>query len=191
MFLKKDRKKEDEIINYGIIPTSDLYVSGTAYKVASDRSGFNRYYMYGYFEWKNKPVFTLTDTMTIGFPAHAGFLIPMSSTPQQHQSRLSVDYYGNGNWTHYTKYNAYDWENNAGVAATYDIRGTYANTKNKGFISQYVYIANTKHDTINVSFEYGHKRLGGAPSVSVYPSGLGIAIQSYTDTLKHGIELSY
>ncbi|WP_010096066.1 hypothetical protein [Ornithinibacillus scapharcae] len=80
------------------IPSSQIDVKGYGYKVTSDRSGSDKFYLLGQFRWKTLPTFTLVDKMTIGFPESAGLSIPMSSgKPTQHQSRHCWDYWGDGN----------------------------------------------------------------------------------------------
>jgi len=57
----------------GAIPTSQLKLWATAYKVTSDRSGYNKYYFYGNFDWNVRPWYTLVDALSIGFPESSGF----------------------------------------------------------------------------------------------------------------------
>lgn len=191
-FYEEKNSSSGEFTPMATIPSSQIKLGATAYKVTSDRSGYNKYYMYGNFEWLVRPYFTLVDAMTIGFPESSGFFLPMSGgSVLQHSHRVSVDPQGNGNWTDYTKYTPYRWESSAGVAGSFDIRGDTSKTKNKGYIGQYVYVSSGKHGTINVKFEYGHKTLGATPTVSVFPAGLAITPNSNTDTRAYGIELKY
>ncbi|WP_047980131.1 hypothetical protein [Ornithinibacillus contaminans] len=184
-----------EIGTLGIIPNSDIKVAGVGYKVTSDRSGYNKFYLYGNFEWLNDPAYTLIDKFAIGLPSSAGFAIPMSNgSPTQHSSRYCYDFWGEGNWScgaiKSTVSNG-DWDAGAGVAARYDLKGYSDFTLHKGYVGQYIYTLGSNHGTTNVKFEYGHKRISGMPSISVYPAGLGIVPTSATDTRSYGIELVY
>lgn len=177
----------------GILKESEISISGVAYKVNSDISGENKYYLYGNFQWLTTPSFVLVDKMTIGFPSSAGFYLPMvSGKVSQHTNRYSHDIQGNGVWRDYPVSTVVaDWEPNAGVAAAFDLRAGTSLSKHKGYMGQYVYVPNNKSGKINVKVEYGHKRISGTPSVSVYPAGLSITPSTTVDTAAYGLVLSY
>ncbi|MFE3976177.1 MULTISPECIES: hypothetical protein [unclassified Peribacillus] len=149
--------------------------------------------MYGNFQWLKTPSYNLVDKMTIGFPSSSGLYLPTSGGKvTQHQHRYSQDQQGNGRWIDYAiKYSPSNWEPSAGVAGSYDLKASTSKTKHKGYIGQYVYVPTSKNGKINIKIEYGHKRISGTPSVSVYPAGLSITPTQTTDTRSYALTLSY
>ena len=182
-----------QIRPFATIAASTLKLGGTVYKVTSDRSKEDKFYVYGNFQWLKTPSFNLVDKMTIGFPSSSGLYLPTSGGKvTQHQHRYSQDQQGNGRWIDYTiKYSPSNWEPSAGVAGSYDLKASTSKTKHKGYIGQYVYVPTSKNGKINIKIEYGHKRISGTPSVSVFPAGLSITPTNTTDTRPYGLTLSY
>lgn len=82
-------------------------------------------------------------------------------------------------------------ETSAGVAGSYDIRASTSKAKHKGYIGQYVYVPTSKNGKINIKISYGHKKISGTPSVSVYPDGLSITPNNTTDIRLYALTLSY
>ncbi|MDQ0164014.1 hypothetical protein [Aeribacillus alveayuensis] len=192
-FYEASNEESGEFFTTASISSSELKLAGTVYKVTSDRSGYNKYYIYANFQWLKSPFWTLTDKMTIGFPSSSGFFLPTSNgSVTQHQHRYSYDAYGNGNWVDTPiKYTPSDWDPNAGVAGSYDLKKLSDFTLHKGYIGQYVYVRNTVHGDMNIKIEYGHRMYGGSPSVSVFPAGLSITPSSWTDTASYALTLTY
>ncbi|WP_137744917.1 hypothetical protein [Robertmurraya siralis] len=190
---ENDESNGEQVSILGTIPSADIQLGGTVYKVTSDRSGYNKYYMYGNYRWLKSPFYTLVDKMTIGFPSSSGFILPTSNgSITQHQHRYSYDFYGNGKWVDTAiKYSPSDWSANAGVAGSYDLRKFSDFTLHKGYVGQYVYVRNTTHGDMNIKLEYGHKSISGAITVSVYPAGLGITPTTTTDTKSYALTLTY
>ncbi|WP_057914068.1 hypothetical protein [Peribacillus muralis] len=182
-----------QISTFANIAASTLKLGGTVYKVKSDRSKEDKFYMYGNFQWLKTPSYTLVDKMTIGFPSSSGLYLPTSGGKvTQHQHRYSQDQQGNGRWIDYAiKYSPSNWEPSAGVAGSYDLKASTSKTKHKGYIGQYVYVPTSKNGKINIKIEYGHRRVGGTPTVSVFPAGLSITPTNSTDTRAYGLTLSY
>ncbi|BBU39192.1 MULTISPECIES: hypothetical protein [Aeribacillus] len=131
----------------GTIASSTLKLGGTVYKVTSDRSKEDKFYIYGNFQWLKTPSFHLVDKMTIGFPSNSGLYLPTSGgTVKQHQHRYSQDPQGNGRSIDYSiKYSPSNWEPSAGVAGSYDLKPSTSHTKHKGYIGQYVYVPKSKN----------------------------------------------
>jgi hypothetical protein len=192
-FYENQASEPGQITTMGSISPSTMKLTGTVYKVTSDRSGNDKFYIYGNFTWLQSPTFTLIDKMTFGFPSSAGLYLPTSGgSVTQHQHRYSQDPYGNGIWRDFAiDYSPSDWEPSAGVAGDFDLQFVTDLTKHKGYMGQYVYVPTTKNGTINIKIEYGHKRISGSPSVSVYPAGLSITPTSTTDTASYALTLSY
>lgn len=200
--IKKASGSEIKVFNEGLsspfttlgsISPSTMTMGGTVYEVTTDKSGNEKYYIYGNFKWFTSPAFTFVDKMTIGFPSSSGLYLPTSGCKiTQHQHRYSPDQQGNGNWKDYSiDYSPSDWEPNAGVAGDFDLFASTEKTLHKGFIGQYVYVPYTANGTINIKLEYGHKRVSGVPSVSVFPAGLSISPSSTVDTKSYALTLSY
>ncbi|MFJ5750319.1 hypothetical protein ACIP97_17340 [Peribacillus frigoritolerans] len=185
--------KPGQISTFASIAATTLKMGGTVYKVKSDRSKEDKFYIYGNFQWLKTPSFTLVDKMSIGFPSGSGLYLPTSGGKiKQHQHRYSQDQQGNGRWIDYAiKYSPSNWEPSAGVAGSYDIRASTSKTKHKGYIGQYVYVPTSKNGKINIKITYGHKKISGTPSVSVYPAGLSITPNNTTDTRSYALTLSY
>ncbi|MGZ9816905.1 hypothetical protein ACXM0N_13460 [Peribacillus simplex] len=116
--------KPAQISTFASIASTTLKPGGTVYKVKSDRSKEDKFYIYGNFHWLKTPSYTLVDKMTIGFPSSSGLYLPTSGGKvKQHQHRYSQDQQGNGRWIDYAiKYSPSNWEPSAGVAGSYDIR---------------------------------------------------------------------
>jgi hypothetical protein len=138
--------KPGQISTFASIAATTLKIGGTVYKVKSDRSKEDKFYIYGNFQWLKTPSFTLVDKMSIGFPSGSGLYLPTSGGKvKQHQHRYSQDQQGNGRWIDYAiKYSPSNWEPSAGVAGSYDIRASTSKTKHKGYIGQYVYVPTSK-----------------------------------------------
>ncbi|MCM3168650.1 hypothetical protein [Peribacillus frigoritolerans] len=185
--------KPGQISTFASIAATTLKIGGTVYKVKSDRSKEDKFYIYGNFQWLKTPSFTLVDKMSIGFPSGSGLYLPTSGGKvKQHPHRYSQDLQGNGRWIDYAiKYSPSNWEPSAGVAGSYDIRASTSKTKHKGYIGQYVYVPTSKNGKINIKISYGHKRISGTPSVSVYPAGLSITPNNTTDSRSYALTLSY
>ncbi|MEK4967540.1 hypothetical protein MHI57_24395 [Cytobacillus sp. FSL K6-0129] len=177
----------------GTIPSKTMTLYATAYKVTSDRTNDDKFFIYGNFKWLKTPSNNLVDKMTFGFPSSAGFYLPTSSGKvTQHQHRYSQDQQGNGRWIDYALKTApSDWAASSGVAGSFDLRASTSNTKHKGFMSQYVYVPKSKNGTMNIKVEYGHKRVSGTPTVGVYPPGLGITPGSTVDTVSYALTVKY
>lgn len=182
-----------QMVTMSSIASTTLKLGGTVYKVTSDRSKEDKFYIYGNFQWLKTPTSTLVDKMTIGFPSSAGLYLPTSGGKvTQHQHRYSQDQQGNGRWIDYSiKTTPSDWEPNSGVAGSFDLLSSTSLTKHKGYIGQYVYVPTSKNGKINIKIEYGHKKVSGSPSVSVYPAGLGIVPTTTTDTASYALTLAY
>ncbi|CAH0265318.1 hypothetical protein SRABI96_03539 [Peribacillus sp. Bi96] len=182
-----------QISNFASIAATTLKLGGTVYKVKSDRSKEDKFYIYGNFQWLKTPSYNLVDKMTIGFPSSSGLYLPTSGGKvKQHQHRYSQDQQGNGRWIDYAiKYSPSNWEPSAGVAGSYDLKASTSKTKHKGYIGQYVYVPTSKNGKINIKLAYGHRRVAGTPSVSVYPAGLSITPTTATDTRSYALTLSY
>jgi hypothetical protein len=186
--------EEDEKSGVGTmatIPSSDIKLGGTAYKVTSDISGRDKFYFYGNFEWLTSPAWELVDKMTIGFPSGYGFYLPTSGgSVTQHQHRYSWDSDKNGTYTDYAiKYTPSDWDANAGVAGSFDLIA--GEGVHKGYVGQYVYVPITNNGSMNIKIEYGHKKVSGSISVGVYPTGLGITPTTNTDTKSYALTINY
>jgi hypothetical protein len=179
------------ITTMGTIPSTDIKLAGTAYKVTSDISGRDKFYFYGSFQWLKSPTWELTDKMTIGFPSGYGFYLPTSGgSVTQHQHRYSWDSDKNGSYTDYSiKYTPVSWSANAGVAGAYDLIA--GEGLHKGYIGQYVYVPTTNNGSMNIKIEYGHKVVSGSVSVGVYPAGLGITPSTNTDTRSYALTINY
>ncbi|MCM3664546.1 hypothetical protein M3204_09040 [Mesobacillus subterraneus] len=192
-FLESSPSKPGQISTMGSISSSTMKLSGTVYKVTSDKAYNDKFYIYGNFTWLKTPSYTLVDKMTFGFPSSSGLYLPTSSgLVTQHQHRYSQDPQGNGNWIDYAiDYSPSDWEPSAGVAGDFDLRSSTSLTKHKGYMGQYVYVPTSKSGTINIKIEYGHKLYSGSPTVSVYPAGLAITPTSSVDTASYALTLSY
>ncbi|WP_094245583.1 hypothetical protein [Aeribacillus pallidus] len=173
----------------GTIASSTLKLGGTVYKVTSDRSKEDKFYIYGNFQWLKTPSFHLVDKMTIGFPSNSGLYLPTSGgTVKQHQHRYSQDPQGNGRSIDYSiKYSPSNWEPSAGVAGSYDLKPSTSHTKYKGTLVNMYMFLNQKM----LKMEYGHQRIAGTPSISVYPAGLSITSTPKTDTKSYAFTLSY
>ncbi|MBB6284186.1 hypothetical protein [Geobacillus subterraneus] len=177
----------------GTISSSTMKLWGTVYKVTSDRTNYDKFYIYGNFQWLKSPFYELVDKMTFGFPSSAGFFLPTSNGKvTQHQHRYSQNPQGNGNWIDYAiDYSPSDWEPNAGVAGEFDLRSSTEFTLHKGYMGQYVYVPTKNNGTINIKIEYGHQLYIGEPSVSVFPAGLSITPSKSVDTASYALTLSY
>lgn len=140
-----------QISTFASIAATTLKLGGTVYKVKSDRSKEDKFYIYGNFQWLKTPSYTLVDKMTIGFPSSSGLYLPTSGGKvKQHQHRYSQDQQGNGRWIDYAiKYSPSNWEPSAGVAGSYDLKASTSKTKHKGYIGQYVYVPTSKNGKIN------------------------------------------
>lgn len=192
-FYEDKPSEPGQFTTMGTISSTTMKLGGTVYKVTSDKSGNDKFYIYGNFTWLKTPSFNLVDKMTFGFPSSSGLYLPTSGGKvTQHQHRYSQDQQGNGRWIDYAiEYTPSDWEPSAGVAGEFDLRASTSLTKHKGYMGQYVYVPTSKSGTINIKIEYGHKRISGQPSVSVYPAGLSITPTSTTDTASYALTLSY
>ncbi|WML56551.1 hypothetical protein [Neobacillus sp. PS2-9] len=188
-----ENNTQGDVTTMSTISPTTMKLAGTVYKVISDRTNDDKFYIYGNFQWLKSPFYTLVDKMTFGFPSSSGLYLPTSSgSITQHQHRYSQDPQGNGNWVDYAiDYSPSDWEPSAGVAGEFDLRASTDFTLHKGYMGQYVYVPKVNNGTINIKIEYGHKLYSGSPTVSVYPAGLAITPTSSVDTASYALTLTY
>ncbi|GGJ70472.1 hypothetical protein GGR02_000886 [Anoxybacillus voinovskiensis] len=100
--VENEENTSGTLTTMGTISSSTMTLAGTVYKVTSDRSGYDKFYIYGNFRWLKSPFYELVDKMTFGFPSSAGFFLPTSDGAiTQHQHRYSQDPQGNGTWVDY------------------------------------------------------------------------------------------
>ncbi|MGG3875183.1 hypothetical protein [Brevibacillus laterosporus] len=180
-------KKKDEEDDF-----SEIELKAKAFEVKSDRSGYRKYYLYGKFEWSEPPIWTLTDKMSIGYPATSKFFMPMTSKgkPDDHENRYCTKPAFKKKWECEDSSKASDWDPGIGVAAEYDLQ--MGNRQlHSGYISQYVYADKHERGTINIKFQYGHAIIGGSISVSYKPVGLSIQPEKTTQVADFGIEFKY
>lgn len=165
----------------------------TLYGVAVDlgvANGEKKIYLYGDFYWNINPLFVLTDKMSIGYPVTNLWYLKTSNGDILGHSSQYCGLNGQLGWAcASTKTTPSNYDIGQGVAAPYDLIGTYS--VHKGYISQYVYTKSTNSGTSNVLFRYGHKTLTGAVGVSVYPAGLAITPSFNTETLDYFITFSW
>ncbi|WP_352924424.1 hypothetical protein [Peribacillus simplex] len=68
--------KPGQISTFASFAATTLKMGGTVYKVKSNRSKEDKFYIYGNFQWLKTPSYTLVDKMTIGFPSSSGLYLP-------------------------------------------------------------------------------------------------------------------
>lgn len=159
---------------------------------ASDKTGYKKYNMWGYSFWKKSPQLRFTDKMTIGVPESVGFFLPVNGTSID-QFSSTYEYNINGTWyTGYTSKTPADWKANSGVASKLPLV-TGTNYLHRGYISQNIYIANSKSGITNMTLEYGHATLSFEPSISISPSSgsIGITIRPDVEIYKIPYEFKY
>lgn len=161
---------------------NDLTLQTLTTVQASDKPGYKKYNMWGYFSWKKDPVAKFTDKMTIGVPESVGFFLPVKNNAIA-QFSSTYEYNKNGIWYSTQSKTPSDWKANSGVAAKYDlVMGT--NYLHRGYLMQDIYINSKKSDTTNLTLEYGHATIIAEPSVSISPTSGSIGI-----TLKTGVSV--
>jgi hypothetical protein len=167
---------------------SDITLFGAAVHMSTNSStGEKAIYLYGDFGWKKKPLFELVDKMSIGFPVtNTWYLKTSGGLPTGHSSQY-CGLNGQLGWVCSSKTQPSNVDIGQGVAAPFDLIGTYSS--HKGYISQYVYT--TGSGTSNVLFRYGHRTLVGVVAVGVIPAGLAITPSFNTETLDYLITFSW
>ncbi|GIO86161.1 hypothetical protein J25TS5_30930 [Paenibacillus faecis] len=173
------------------LDANDLTLQTLTTVQASDKPGYKKYNMWGYFSWKKDPVAVFTDKMTIGVPESVGFFLPVSNNSIS-QFTSTYEYNKNGTWYSKQSTTPSDWKANSGVAGKYDlVSGT--NYLHRGYISQNIYINSSKSDTTNLTLEYGHSTVSFEPSVSISPTSgsIGITIKPGVSVYKIPYEFKY
>lgn len=180
------QKRRDDFVGTMDLTTSDITLYANAYEVNSDVPGSKKIYIYGSYTWKVKPLFALTDKMSIGYPVtNEWYLKTYSGKIMGHESN-NCNY--KGQWTCTSSNVPSDHDIGQGVAAKYDI---WADSNFKqGDITQYVYTTK-KSGKSNINLRYGHRFATGSVSVSVFPSGLAVNPSIGTEVLDYPITISW
>lgn len=133
------------------------------------------------FQWLKHPSFNLTDKIAFGLPTHLEVLYPTSNGKiTNFYSRTGIYNLNSGKVTvleeSYSPKSG-NFQIGSGVASEHDLRFTLnPDQVNEGMISQIFYIPNYKSGKANFQFEYGHKRISGAPGISFGSGGIGVSI---------------
>jgi hypothetical protein len=174
-------KVQDGLVGpLGVISDSVMSLRTYANKVTNDKTGKQKLYMYGSWNWKNHPSVTLTDVFAVGWPSSEGVWIPITSSGAV--DGYQAGYYDTVAGSRYlrTFKTSPDYTGaNSGVGFEFDIRGGAATSD--GYVGQYVY-SNSLHNTFNIRSEYGHQTLSWSPGFSIYPAGVGISVTTGVDT---------
>jgi hypothetical protein len=170
------------------LTTSDITLFGSAVKMGTDSStGEKTIYLYGDFNWNIIPFYELVDKMSIGFPVTNNWYLKTSGgLPLGHSSQY-CGLNGQFSWVCSSKTQPSNVDIGQGVAAPFDLIGTYSD--HKGYVSQYVYTKGS--GTSNVLFRYGHRIVSGTVAVGVIPAGLAVTPQTNTETLDYLITFSW
>ncbi|MFP7202643.1 hypothetical protein SFC08_16860 [Lysinibacillus halotolerans] len=181
---------------FATIPNSDLSFSGAILKINSTITNYDAFYAYANFRWLKKPLFALTDKVTIGFPSSLGVYLPASSGKiKGFSSSYSLYNTSTGGSTAISSSTTpSDWDPSGGVAGAYNLRTTLnKNQTHAGRISQTFYVKTSASGKATVKFEYGHKKVKGSVGISVFPSaGLSISpTQSNIDIKSYAASFSY
>ena len=178
----------------GTISTNDLSFTGGVLKIQSYVSNYDAYYAYVDYKWLNRPIWRLTDKITIGYPTSLGVYIPTTNG--------KIDGHSGSHWLYNTAYGTNtsysststpsDVDPSSGVASEFNLHDTInVNHELQGRVSQIFYVKTSLSGKANVKFQYGHKMVSGEPSVSILPAGLSITPASNLDTREYYSEISY
>ncbi|MEY9975317.1 hypothetical protein [Lysinibacillus sp. RC79] len=195
---EEDSNSLSEITSFGSIPSADLNFSGQILKLKdSSESGYNAFYAIGSFRWLNKPIWALTDKITIGFPSSLGVYMPADKSGKLKGFNSTYALYNTstgGTIQMSSSTTPSTWDPSGGVAGAYDLSGTINKFQtHEGTISQTFYIKSSSSGKATVKFEYGHKKITGTVGISVLPSvGLSISPdQNNIDIRSYGASFNY
>lgn len=184
-----------EITPRGTISSNDLTFKGVILKLSTSAvSGYDAFHAYVDYDWINKPMWRLTDKISIGFPTSLGVYLQTSNGKIQghYGSHWVYNTQTKGKTTYASTSTPSDSDPSAGVASSVNLHGTISvNDRLQGHVSQTYYVQTSKSGNANVKFEYGHKLISGSPSVSIIPSGLGISATGNIDTKAYYASFSY
>lgn len=161
------------------ISNSQMTLTTYGNKLANDKAGKQKLYMYGSFKWLKHPKITLTDALAIGWPSSEGVWLNVNSTGSV--QGYSAGYYDTSNGKRYlrTSKTSPDYTAaNAGVGFNFNLRA--GADSSDGYVGTHAY-SNKLKNTFNIRVEYGHKTLAVTPSFTVFPGGVGVAVGSGVD----------
>lgn len=188
-FVSYDLKSEDgQISGFGTmaLTTDDITLNGGAWELTSDIPNRKKFVLAGNFYWQVKPVWNLTDKMSIGYPVTNEWYLNTSGGQVLGHSSETCNYIGF--WSCVTKTVPSDHDLGVGVAAAFDLIGTASGRK--GFVQQVVYTQKATGSS-NVLFRYGHKTATGSVGVGIYPAGLAVTPAITTETLDYVTTFSW
>jgi hypothetical protein len=153
-------------------------ITGSAYAVTSDWSGYRKFRFWGRWSWVSIPQNTYEDKFAIGWPSSEGIILRTNTSG-------GIQLHTHDYWTGAARRDYGTQpdraEPNAGVGVNIDlIQGQGKN--HAGHIDQYVYTRQSSGDA-NVKFEYGHARTAFSPSWTLNSAtGLGVSATLTVDT---------
>lgn len=192
--LEKQSTSPSVVSPLATIPSGDLSFSGAILKLKGTIANYDAFYAYSDFRWLKKPLWALTDKVTIGFPSNLGVYMPASGGKLQGFSS-SYSLYNTSTRSSTlissTTTPSY-FDPSGGVAAAFNLRTTInVNQTHAGRVSQTFHVKTEASGNATVKFEYGHRKISGTVGVSLYPSGVGITPATNTDLKAYYVSFSY
>lgn len=171
------------------LTTSDITLYGSAVLMGTVGNGSKKIYLYGDFEWNVEPFWELTDKMSIGYPLTNLWYLETSNGKITGHSSEYCGLNGGLGWKCKSSTTPSDHDLGQGVAAKFDLVGTYTN--HTGYVSQYVYTVGDNSGRSNVVFRYGHKLVAGNVGVDLFDFGLAVDPTFNTEHLDYPITFSW
>lgn len=177
------------------IPSGDLSFVGKILKLQNTVSGYDAFYAYATYDWLKRPVWKLTDKISIGFPTSLGVYMPTSNgkITGHHASHWIYNTQTGATTNYHTTTTVSDADPSGGVASAVNLYDTInTNHRLQGRVSQTFHVKTTLSGKANVKFEYGHKTISGTPTVNLIPtSGLGISPSGNIEVRTYYSDFSY
>ncbi|WP_211656084.1 hypothetical protein [Planococcus alpniumensis] len=177
--------KPGEFTTLGVISSSKLKLSLSAYEVTSDRTGSSKFRLYGTYKWLSKPVNTFTDAISLGwssssitYPTSGGNVFGYSQRNYETSagSRFQRSYTFTPITSTYGLGNRFNLRQGASV---YD-----------GNINVHIY-SKTKSGAFNTVLSYGHARATVNPSFNASKGFLSVTPGLSVDTAQYAKEVRY
>jgi hypothetical protein len=184
-----DGSTSGDIGTMDLVRNYDIEMFGTAYSVNSDRVGYKKIYLYGFFDWLVDPVNKLEDAMSIGYPITNKFFVPTSNGYVSQFSSRNCNKNNEQTWYCDSSTLPQSYDLGTGVGEYYDL--LFWGIDHKGYMDQYVYVDAREYGTSNIKLRYGHKKVSGNVGFNVFSYGFAVEPAWNTEYADYDFTLSW